>query len=158
MPGYHDKRYTHQAGYCMYRTDDIARAVELAGNLNGPTLMLGHGPPQQQGPTGLDHVPEAGNVGDPELAAALEQAKIPFGVFGHILEAGGRATDLSGKREIKPLSWSETLYVNPGSANSIPWLMNDGTNSKGLASIITISADRKARYEVIRPPGRGDSR
>ena len=40
----------------------------------------------------LDYVPGVGNVGDPQLNELIEKNKIPFGVFGHILEAGARGT------------------------------------------------------------------
>jgi Icc-related predicted phosphoesterase len=101
----------------------------------------------------LDHVPEAGNVGDPDLTDLITAAKLPFGVFGHILEAAGRGTDLSGKREIKPGVFSDALYVNPGSANSLPWRMNVGPESYGMAMLFTISG-QKAKYEVFRSPQR----
>jgi Icc-related predicted phosphoesterase len=153
LPGYFDKRYTHQSGPCVYKPEDARKVKELAAGLDGPVLFLTHGPPRQSGKQALDFVPEAGNVGDPDLTDAIVAAKVPFGVFGHILEAAGRGTDLSGKKELKPGVLSEALYVNPGSANSLPWRMNTGPESYGMAMLFTISG-KKAKYEVLRSPQR----
>jgi hypothetical protein len=46
--------------------------------------------------------------------------------------------------------------VNQGSANPLPWKLNDGTTSYGLAALLTIEGGRGA-YEVLRgskPPTR----
>jgi Icc-related predicted phosphoesterase len=153
LPGYFDKRYTHQSGPCVYKPEDARKVKELAAGLDGPVLFLTHGPPRQSGKLALDHVPEAGNVGDPDLTDAITAAKLPFGVFGHILEAAGRGTDLSGKKEVKPGAFADALYVNPGSANSLPWRMNSGPESYGMAMLFTISG-KKAKYDVYRSPQR----
>jgi hypothetical protein len=89
-------------------------------------------------------------VGDPELASVMAQAKISFGVFGHILESGGRATDLSGKKQVKPNSLASELFVNPGPAFSDPWELNSGTVSHGMAAILTIKGG-KAEWQSITP-------
>lgn len=153
LPGYYDKRYTLQSGTCMYTAADVAKLKALAASVEGPVVLLSHGPPRQAGKLAVDFVPEAGNVGDPDITEALAAAKIPFGVFGHILEAGGRATDLTGKKEIKPLTFAEALYLAPGSVNSLPWRLNGGQTSYGMAAVLTI-AGRKAKYEVLRSPQR----
>jgi Icc-related predicted phosphoesterase len=153
LPGYYDKRYTHQSGYCMYQPSDVKALAGLAASVDGPVVLLTHGPPRQTGKLAVDFVPEAGNVGDPDLADAIAAAKIPFGIFGHILEAGGRATDLSGKKEVKAATLVDALYLNPGSANSLPWRMNTGPESYGMASVVTL-VGKKAKYEIIRSPQR----
>jgi hypothetical protein len=89
-------------------------------------------------------------VGDPKLADLLKRMKVPFGVFGHILEAGGHATDLGGK----PLAQKKlfpALYVDQGSANPLIWKMNDGTTAYGLAAILTVDG-KQASYEVLKAP------
>lgn len=153
LPGYYDKAYNHQGGSCLYKPADAKGLKALAAAVEGPVMLVTHGPPRQTGKGALDFVPGAGNVGDPDLAAAIADAKIPFGVFGHILEAGGRATDLSGRREVKPLAFADALYLNPGGANSLPWRMNTGPESYGLAMLVTIEGKR-AKYELLRSPRR----
>ena len=98
LPGYYDPKYTHQSGYCMYSRDDVRGLAKLAKALEGPVVLLSHGPPRQQGKDALDFVPKVGNVGDETLTLTLKKSPIPFGAFGHIGEAGGRATYLDGRR------------------------------------------------------------
>jgi len=153
LPGYYDKRFTHQSSSCVYEDDDTRGIAKLAAGLPGPVVLVSHGPPKQSGKLALDYVPEAGNVGDERMTDAIAAAKIPFGVFDHVLESGGRATDLSGKKEIRPLTPAEALYVNAGSGNSLPWRMNVGPESYGMAVVLTVEG-KKAKYEVFRSPRR----
>jgi hypothetical protein len=111
---------------------------------------VAHGPPKQVGKKAIDLATGAGNVGDPQMTELLQRAKVPFGIFGHILEAGGRGTDLSGKKPRKPKKWHPTLYVNAGTANPDPWPMLDGRTSRGMALYVEVKR-KKARFEVLRP-------
>ncbi len=148
MGGYHDKAYLHLAGGCIYKEKDITALEEAAKACNDTTVLLTHGPPRQKGQQAIDYVPGADNVGDPHLAELIKKAKISFGIHGHILEAAGRATDESGKPlpQKKPQT---SLFVNQGSANPLPWKLNDGTTSYGLAALLTIDG-KKASYEILR--------
>ncbi len=150
LAGYHDKRYLHLSGGCLYTDKAVSEAVSAAKAADDPVVLLSHGPPKQTGKQALDFVPQVGNVGDPALGELIKQAKIPFGVFGHILEAGGHATDLGGKLlpQKKPFA---ALYLNQGSVNPLIWKMNDGTTSYGLAAILTVQG-KQASYEMIRLP------
>ncbi len=150
ISGYHDKTYLHLSGGCIYNDQALTDAESAIRSADDPVVMLVHGPPRQSGKQALDFVPGAGNVGDPKLADLLKRMKVPFGVFGHILEAGGHATDLSGKPIAQKKS-SAALYVNQGSANPLPWKMNDGTTSYGLAAVLTING-KQASYEVLKGP------
>ena len=111
-----------------------------------------HGPPRQSGKAALDVTEDGHNVGDPDLAAAIEEAKINFGVFGHILEAGGRATDLGGKKAVKPGQLATALYVNPGPAFADPWGLNGGGVSRGMAAILTIKGG-KGEWQQVKAGG-----
>jgi Icc-related predicted phosphoesterase len=153
LPGYYDKRFAGNVAPCLYSGDDLRTLGHLLTNAPAPTVLLTHGPPRQSGKSGLDYAPQAGNVGDEEMADVLARAKLSFGIFGHILEAGGRATDATGKHEIKQGAWSDTLFLNPGSANSAPWPMNSGAASYGMAALLTLEGN-KAKYEIIRSPQR----
>jgi hypothetical protein len=41
----------------------------------------------------LDVTNDGRHVGEPQFDAVLQDAKVPFGIFSHMLEAGGRAVD-----------------------------------------------------------------
>lgn len=150
LSGYHDKTYLHLSGGCIYSDQALTDAESAIRAADDPVIMLVHGPPRQTGKAALDFVPGAGNVGDAKLTELIKKMKVPFGIFGHILEAGGHATDLSGK-PLPPKKPAAALYVNQGSANPLPWKMNDGSTSYGLAAIMTVSGN-KASYEVLKAP------
>lgn len=153
LPGYYDKKYTHQQGSCVYKPEQAAEIAELAKTLTGTPIVVSHGPPRQSGKGALDFVPSAGNVGCIDLAAAIAAAKFPVGIFGHVLEAGGHATDLSGKKEVKPNVFADALFLNAGSANSLPWRMNVGPESYGMALLLTLDG-RRAKFDVYKSPRR----
>ncbi|MEO1175452.1 MAG: hypothetical protein AAFX94_25875, partial [Myxococcota bacterium] len=79
----------------------------------------------------------------------INGADIKYGIFGHILESGGRAVGGDMKTPIEEKSESPTLFVNAGSISGDPWGMNDGSTSYGMAMIITIEG-KTAAYEVKR--------
>ena len=103
------------------------------------------------GRAGIDIASGAGHVGDPDLAKVLKLTKTRFGIFGHILEAGGRGSDLSGKKARKKKRWARSLYVNAGTANPDPWSMLGGKTSYGMGLWFELDSRRgKARYRVVR--------
>lgn len=148
LGGYHDKAYLHLAGGCIYKDKDLDAVERAAAAADDPVVLLTHGPPRQRGQKAIDFVPGADNVGDPHLTELIKKAKINFGIHGHILEAAGSATDLAGapQPQKKPLP---QLFVDQGSANPLPWKLNDGTTSYGLAALFTISG-KTGSYEVLR--------
>ncbi|MBK7858440.1 MAG: metallophosphoesterase [Archangiaceae bacterium] len=130
LSGYHDKTYLHLSGGCIYSDQALTDAEAAIRAADDPVIMLVHGPPRQSGKQSLDFVPGAGNVGDPRLTELLKRNQVQFGTFGHILEAGGHGTDLSGK-PLPAKKLHPALYVDQGSANPLPWKMNDGTTAHG---------------------------
>ena len=60
-----------------------------------------------------------------------------FGLFGNIQEAGGHATTLAGKK-LPEGAFHDSLYLNPGPADHVPWSMLDGTSSFGMAGLLSI--------------------
>ncbi len=152
LGGYRDRNYVKTSGACVYSEQDAKALAALAEDKGDPVLLLMHGPPLQKGKQAIDVVPDAGNVGDPEVAAAIASAKIPFGIHGHILEAGGKAVDAAGK-PLAQKRFHKALFLNPGPANPLPWKMNDGSTSRGLAALLTIKG-REAKYEILRAPKR----
>ena len=155
LGGYMDKGYVKSSGACLYKPEDARGIAALAKQASQPVILLTHGPPRQSGKLAIDFVPGAGNVGDKDLTAAITEAKIPFGVHGHILEAGGRATDLAGK-PLPAGKFHPALFLNPGAATALPWKMNDGKTSYGTAAILTIRG-KAASYEILRAPRRDTS-
>ena len=148
IAGYYDRAYLHITGGCIYKGKDLDTVERAAASADDVTVLLSHGPPRQRGQQAIDYVPGADNVGDRELTEVISRARIPFGIFGHILEAGGHATDLAGK-PLPPNKLHSALYLNQGSANPLLWRMNDGSTAYGLAAILSID-QKKASYEVLR--------
>lgn len=148
LSGYHDKAWLHLAAGCVYGEKNLDEAERAIAASDDPVLLLTHGPPRMKGPWAIDYVPGADNVGDPRLTALITRAHVAFGVSGHILEAGGKATDLTGHPLASRRPWP-SLFLNPGSANPLPWRQNDGSTAFGLAAVLTIEG-HKASYEVLR--------
>ena len=149
LPGYYDKHYIHESAGCLYKPEQVQDLLTLSRDPRGPVVLVSHGPPRQEGKAALDVTADGHNVGDAELASVMAQAKIPFGIFGHILEAGGRGTDLAGKA-VKPNTPSAELLVNPGPAFADPWQLNGGAVSHGMAAILTIRGG-KGEWQSITP-------
>jgi Icc-related predicted phosphoesterase len=140
MPGYYDKQFMHQGAGCTYSREDVEALLAAAQpGRKGPVVLVSHGPPLTSNPAGIDFTAEKKNVGDPDLAYLTEQAAIPFGIFGHILEAGGLAVGKGFAAAVAPSAPSPALYLNAGSISAEPWTMNDGTTSSGLAIVLTLT-------------------
>jgi Icc-related predicted phosphoesterase len=152
LPGYYDRRYIHESAGCQYKPEDAQELSRIARGAPSPVVLVTHGPPRQEGRAALDVTEDGHNVGDPDLAVVIAEAKIPFGVFGHILESGGRATDLQGRKPVKPGQAVPALYVNPGPAFADPWGLNGGGVSRGMAAILTIKGG-KGEWQQLRAGG-----
>ncbi len=150
LPGYYDARYIHESAGCRYKPEDAQELTRIVRGAPSPVVLVTHGPPRQSGKLALDVTEDGHNVGDPDLAVAIAESKISFGVFGHILEAGGRATDLEGKKAIKPGQAAAALYVNPGPAFADPWGLNGGGVSHGMAAILIIK-NGKGEWQQVKP-------
>lgn len=148
LPGHFDRRYVRE-GACQYLRAELDDVKRLAAGATEPVLLVSHGPPHQDAPGALDWT-EDDHHGDAALAALLASAKIPFGAFGFIAEAGGRGTDLGGVF-VPPGAVRDSLYVNPGPADVTPWPMNGGGTGGGQAALIVIDGG-KARYELVHAP------
>jgi Icc-related predicted phosphoesterase len=151
LPGYFDKRFIAESSGCNYKPEDAQALGRIARGAEAPVVLVTHGPPRQSGKLGLDVTGDGKNVGDPELTTAIADGKIRFGVFGHILESGGRASDLEGK-PVKPGVASSSLFVNPGPAFSDPWPLNGGRVSKGMAAILTLQGGKGEWQQLVASP------
>lgn len=152
LPGYHDPRYMHAStAGCQYFKQDVTAMQKVAAGANNPVVLVAHGQPLGEAPTALDVIaPDKKHIGDSNLNAAIEGAKIPFGIFANVKEAGGTATaDLAGKTVLAQGTASEALYLNPGAADSLEWTMNDNTTSAGTAALLTVQG-KQASYKLFR--------
>lgn len=153
MPGYYNKSYIHCADGCEYSPDDVRALPELAKAATAANkVIVSHGPPLMTGATAIDRVHEGANVGDPVMAEVLKGGAFPFGLFGNIAEAGGRATNLAGDKVVAPEAWADSLYLNPGPADSVRWVMLDGTQSVGMAAAVYFKG-KQASYKIKRLGG-----
>lgn len=110
-------------------------------------LVVSATPPRQRGPSAIDLGRSGAPAGDPRITQALARARL--GVFGTIYESGGRASDRRGSRAVPEGTWSEELFVNPGSADALPRARRDGSLGASTGAIVEIDA-RKARFWVVR--------
>ncbi len=152
MPGYYNRAYLHCADGCEYTPDDVNALPDVAKAATGPVnILISHGPPLQAGPLAIDRIHEGANVGDPALAELLQKnpTLFPFGLFGNIQEAGGYATDLSGKTRVAAETYVDSFYLNPGPADAVRWVMLDGTESVGMAGLVKVKG-KQASYKVYR--------
>ena len=150
LPGTFDRRFLHADGACIYGQRDIDALVGFLDRLPAkepPVVLVMAVPPRGRDKSALDAT-EAQNVGDPRVLPLLTRRRAPFGIFGEVWEAGGRAIDASAN-PVPPGTASEQLYLNPGAADRTPWPMIDGTRVAGQAALLTIQG-RRASMEVVR--------
>lgn len=148
MPGYFDRKFAHQGATCTYQEEEAKLTLDtLKPAGKGPLALVSHGPPRCKGKNGLDVIPTGENKGDELLNTIITKANVPFGFFGHILEAGGRAVGKDLATPVKPNTESAQLYLNAGALSGDPWGMLDGSSSYGMAMLVTINGS-KAKYEL----------
>ncbi|MEO0813432.1 MAG: metallophosphoesterase, partial [Myxococcota bacterium] len=150
LPGYYSKSFVYQGAGCRYKRDDVRKMTkELQPAGNDPIVLISHGPPRGKGKRAIDVITDKTNVGDEAMSELIRKKAIPFGIFGHILESGGRGVGSDLSTPVKPKNPAKALYVNAGSISGDPWGMNDGSTSYGMAVLMVIEGG-KATYEVKR--------
>jgi Icc-related predicted phosphoesterase len=150
LPGYHDPDYINCKTGCLYMKSTIDEVVRESKEGTTPVALVSHGPPHGANSQGLDSAGSGGNVGDPQIAKAIHDGKISFGFFSNIKEAGGRAAkEPEAQTLLKEGEASDTLFLNPGPADTIGWEMNDGSKSVGMVATFTFK-DGKGAYQLYR--------
>jgi Icc-related predicted phosphoesterase len=148
LPGYHNAFYLEAGGRgCAYEAgdlDDVARLAEA----KRANVLLSASPPRGRGPQAVDLGRGGVNIGDPALARMLGRAGIPFGLFGHVHEAGGSATAADGATPIAAGIWHESLFLQAGAAEALTLGLASGGTVAGLAHVVEFSGAR-ARYRPV---------
>lgn len=153
LPGWSVRKFV-KPGACFYNSSHVQ---ELEAQLKplvdkGEIVIVSaHGPPRGRGKQSIDFAYEAGNVGDEDLARLLRDVPVRFGIFSHILEAGGRATsDITRQPPIKlPMRKAVSkLYANAGSVSSYPYAMLDKKTSRGMAAVYFIDDTKTGTARV----------
>ncbi len=148
LPGYHNKAFVHQGAGCLYKPEDVKDTrKKLTPKGDAPVVLIAHGPPKGKGKHALDYISDKKNVGDPSINKMMKKANISFGLFGHILEAGGRGTGKDFSSPVKAGKSAKALHINAGSISGDPWGLNNGKTSFGMAMIFSMD-NGKASYVV----------
>jgi hypothetical protein len=150
LPGTLDRRYLHADGACVYVQRDIDALATFLDRLpakDPPVVLVMAVPPRGRDQTALD-ASEGQNVGDPRIVPLLTRRRAPFGIFGQVWEAGGRALDGGGTQVVAGTAVDQ-LYLNPGAADRTAWPMVGGVRVAGQAAILTIQG-RKGSVQFVR--------
>jgi hypothetical protein len=155
LPGYAFPRALAAGGSaCRYTAADVEAVRGLVEGLGAqaadlvvpPIVFVAHSPPRGDGPEALDWALGHANVGDPRLTRLIDDAGLKWGLFAHVGEAGGRGSD--GRRPVPPETFSERLFVNVGTADSVPHPVANGVG-RGQAAILELDSGR-GRFKVVR--------
>ena len=157
LPGHHE-RATLYAGGCHYKKADLEYIGLMAQQIaaEGHTAILSaHNVPKSQGRKAIDYAFTLGNAGDPQLTNLIAESAIPFGIFSHISESGGRATkDLRTGKQLKGKKRknAKQLYMNIGNATSTPILLHSKVSSRGMAAVFSLEGrDGSVEFIKLRP-------
>mgnify|MGYP002030278844 CR=1 FL=1 len=154
LPGHHE-RATLYAGGCHYQEKDLEAVSLLAQQIAAEgqvAILSAHSVPKSKGRKAIDYTFDMGNNGDPQITNLIAESPIPFGIFSHVVEAGGRASsDLYSGEQIKKKEQQNArqLYVNVGAATSTPILLHSRSSSRGMAAIFTVEG-REASVDFLK--------
>jgi hypothetical protein len=151
LPGYHNPFYLHhRRGGCAYQERDVEALAELVAEARQPVMLVAAAPPRGSTAHAIDLARGGVNIGDPALTRMISERRVPFGVFGHVYEAGGRATsDVAGRAPVPEGRWSKSLYLNPGAAEAVPYDLQGGGHSRGMGALIEVGAEG-ARFRLFK--------
>lgn len=148
LPGYHKPFYlaAKERG-CGFQKKDVEETAELF-DAKGTNVILSPTPPLGEGPYAVDRTRGEVNIGYATLRRVLDDQKIRFGIFGHVYESGGHAVQADGRTPARSGVWNESLWIQAGAAEALPMFLQGEGRARGMAQIVSFSADR-ARYQTV---------
>ena len=149
LAGYHDPNFINPTDGCQYYREDLLTQGELARQSRGTRVLIAHGPPRGTRTVDIDYAFDAGNVGDPAINQFMSDNQVSYGIFGHILESGGRAINPLTGRKVKHNQLTDGLWLNAGCATSLETMLHSGVAHVGMAVVVEFNRE-KARYWVNR--------
>ena len=151
VPGYHLAHHLRAGPQgCSYDWSDLGPLARLARAAPAPRLLLAHGPPRGRGAAAIDRAFGEVNIGDPLLSRLLAQGRLAFGLFGHVAEAAGRATTVDGQA-VAPGRPSDTLLMQVGAADALPYQTLAGSWLAGAAAIVEVRRGKASYQPLIWP-------
>lgn len=143
LPGYNIASFVAEDGFMFGEKElDMLRSFS---HTRQKKILFSHQIPKSKRAGGIDNAYSLNHAGDATLASIMAEEKIDVSVGSHIHEAGGQA-ETRGGVFVPQNTYSETLYLNPGSVTN--WAFLNGTAYNGLAALLTINGTHAA-YEVI---------
>ena len=148
LPGYQTfkapgRQFIPNDGYWA-KPENVNQLKDLRQGLDNAVVLITHGA-GKTGVPGPATLYNGEDVGDELTRQVQREANIPFGVVGHIHEAGGIAATFDGTL-VKPNEWAKQFTANFGSLER--WRNLNGETYNGMAGILTIKGDQ-AKYETL---------
>ena len=148
LPGYQTfkapgRQFISNDGYWA-KPENVNQLKDLRRGLDNAVVLITHGA-GKTGVPGPATLYNGEDVGDELTRQVQREANIPFGVVGHIHEAGGIAATFDGTL-VKPNEWAKQFTANFGSLER--WRNLNGETYNGMAGILTIKGDQ-SKYETL---------
>ncbi len=148
LPGYQTfkapgRQFIPNDGYWA-KPENVKQLKDLRGGLDNSIVLIAHGA-GKTGVPGPATLYNGEDVGDDLTRQVQRETNIPFGVVGHIHEAGGIAATFDGAL-VKQGEWAKQFTANFGSLER--WRHLNGETYNGMAGILTIKGDQ-AKYEIL---------
>jgi len=148
LPGYYKPYYLLAKNRgCSYQPADLDATRKLI-DIERTTVLISPSPPRGTGAHSVDRGRGEANLGDTALAEMMKGVPLPFGLFGHVYEAGGHATASDGTTPLLEGVWHDSMYLQAGAAEAVPVPLVGGGRSVGMAHIVEFSGKR-CRYRTV---------
>lgn len=152
LPGYFEPFYLyHKKDGCSYTKQDLERIEGFMKKyLKGDDIavLVSPSPPRGQNKNYIDWARGGVNIGDPLLTEFINKFNIRFGIFGHVYESGGKATNWLQGEEVSENQLTDSLFVQSGAVEATPYQLMTGKISRGMAILVKF-ASNMASYETI---------
>ncbi len=143
LPGYNVPGFVADGGFLF--GDEEWQMLRNLADVRKKKILLSHQLPKSTRRNGIDIAFGGKHAGDGILKRIMEEEKIDIAVGSHIHESGGQA-ETRNDIFVPQNTYSETLYLNPGSVTS--WRFINQTKYKGLAAVLSVN-ETHAAYKVV---------